>query len=278
MNHSVPQPVQTLLVSDLHLGCKHSRSKEFLEFLNRYSPQAIYLVGDFFDAWKVNDGWRDTPDCQAIIDHLIALSDSGTTLHYTPGNHDAFLRDPGFDRIMPADFPDVQIDDTFYYESLRGWRFLITHGDLFDSIETRAQWISKSFSAFYDHCLSLNRLVIANLLRSQRNPYGVCGFVKGRVKRAVKMLSRYEDKIMSHAAEHDCDGIIFGHLHTPAIKKGDTVLYVNTGDWVENCTGLVEHLDGRFELVRQYGQNQYLQLEDRNAENAVLPFEQVAPC
>lgn len=278
MNRSAPQPVQALLVSDLHLGCKHSRSAEFLQFLNRYMPQALYLVGDFFDEWKVDDGWQHLPHCQAIINRLTELSDAGTTLHYTPGNHDSFLRSPGFERIMPADFPDVQIHDTFFYESLRGWRFLITHGDLFDSIETRAQWISKAASAFYDHCLSFNRLVISGVFRSRRNPYGVCGFVKGRVKRGVKLLSRYEEKIMQHAADHECDGIIFGHLHTPAIKKGDSVLYVNTGDWVENCTGLVEHLDGRFELVRQYGKNQFLQLEDRKAESTVLPFEEVTTC
>ena len=127
-----PVSVRTLLVSDVHLGCKHARTEEFLEFIQRYRPETLYLVGDFFDAWKINSGWHWPEHCDRIVRHLVSMVDQGTVVHYTPGNHDSFLRQSAFRSVLPAGFPDVKISDEFVFETLHGWKFLVTHGDLFD--------------------------------------------------------------------------------------------------------------------------------------------------
>ncbi|WP_182867554.1 UDP-2,3-diacylglucosamine diphosphatase [Rhodopirellula sp. JC639] len=270
-----PLSVRTLLVSDVHLGCKHARTEEFLEFLQGYRPEKLFLVGDFFDAWKINSGWHWTEPCDRIIRHLVDLVQQGTQLHYTPGNHDSFLREASFRSVMPAGFPDVSIADEFIFETLHGWRFLVTHGDLFDFFETKAQWISKGSSSFYDACLSFNRWIKNRFLAHDRNPYGACAVIKGRVKRGVKFISRYENKIMHHASQKDCDGVICGHIHTPVMKRSESVLYCNTGDWVENCTGLVECHNGDLQLVSRYGDSQTLQLGRR--ESAPPPIDDFNP-
>ena len=256
-----PVSIRTLLVSDVHLGCKYARSEEFLRFLQHYRPASLYLVGDFFDAWKINSGWHWTDVCDRIVQHLVDLVDQGTQVFYTPGNHDAFLRQASFRMMMPTSFPQVKIADEFVFETLHGWRFLVTHGDLFDFFETNAQWISKGSSWFYDSCLGLNRWLQQRFLSGDRNPYGACAVLKGRVKRGVRFISRYENKIMHHALGRQCDGVICGHIHTPILKQSDQVFYCNTGDWVENCTGLIEHHDGNLQLVSRYDEGQTLQLQ-----------------
>ena len=268
MSWNSPVHVRTLLVSDVHLGCKHARTDAFLEFFQSYLPERLYLVGDFFDAWKINSGWHWPEHCDGIVSHLVALVNQGTEVLYTPGNHDSFLRRSSFRSFLPASFPDVRIADEFVFETVNGWRFLVTHGDLFDFFETKAQWVSKGSSWFYDSCLSLNRWIQRRFLHADRNPYAACALIKGRVKRGVKFISRYEHKIMRHALEKECDGVICGHIHTPTIKQSDSVLYCNTGDWVENCTGLVEHCDGTMELVSRYGDPQVLSLERREQDRS----------
>ena len=255
--------IRTLLVSDVHLGCKHSRPREFLDFIRGFRPDNLYIVGDFIDGWKLK-GWYWPSECDEIIDHLVMLVDSGTKLYYTPGNHDSFLRTQSFESMLPPNFPSVELADEFVFESLRGWRFLVTHGDLFDLCETRAQWISKGGSSFYDRCLSMNRLFQRLVLDEKRNPYGVCAVLKGRVKRGVRFISRYEKKIMSRARQRDCHGVICGHVHTPAVVHRGSVLYCNTGDWVENCTALIENHDGSIELLSKYSRNRALDLPDQN--------------
>lgn len=261
MSRQSPISIRTLLVSDVHLGCKHARSEEFLHFLQGYQPDTLYLVGDFFDGWKINSGWHWTEVCDSIVQHIVRLVDRGTEVFYTPGNHDSFLRQSSFQTLMPTGFPQVKIADEFVYETLHGWRFLVTHGDLFDFFETKAQWISKGSSWFYDSCLGLNRWLQRHFLAADRNPYGACAVLKGRVKRGVRFISRYENKIVRHALKRQCDGVICGHIHTPILKHSEHGLYCNTGDWVENCTGLVEHHDGNFQLVSRYDRTQTLALQ-----------------
>lgn len=274
MIESRPIFVRTLLVSDLHLGCKHSRSQAAFEFMRQYQPESLYLVGDFLDAWKCDGRWHWDESCEAIIDQLNAWADAGTQIYYTPGNHDAFLRGEEGRSRLPVKFPDVPIADEFVFQTLGGWRFLVTHGDLFDSVECQAQWISKGCSVFYDSCLSLNRWVQEHFLGANRNPYGVCGVVKGRVKQCVKWISRYDRKIMQYAVDQSCDGVICGHIHIPALKHSTELLYGNTGDWVENCTGMVEHSDGSLELVRSYAKSQVLYLAPKNDQEPSLSARQ----
>ncbi|TWT92529.1 UDP-2,3-diacylglucosamine diphosphatase [Neorhodopirellula pilleata] len=266
-------PIRTLLVSDVHLGCKHSQSKQFLHFLRRFEPESLYIVGDFIDTWKINSGWHWSSECDEVIERLVFLNQQGTKIFYVPGNHDSFLRTPGFDALMPAIFSQFEVANEFIFETASGWKLLVTHGDLFDVFETKAQWLSKGSSIFYDSALSLNRWMHHWFLHPNENPYGVCAILKGRVKRAVQFISRYERSILQHARWRECHGIVCGHIHTPAIPQtppadSDSLVYLNTGDWVENCTGLVEHHDGLIQLMSLYGDHQSIELPLRSGDGS----------
>ncbi|QDT02225.1 UDP-2,3-diacylglucosamine hydrolase [Rubripirellula lacrimiformis] len=272
MDQADAKPVRTLLVSDVHLGCKHSQSKEFLNFLQGFAPENIYLVGDFIDGWKINTGWHWTQDCDNVISHLIELTRRGTKVFYVPGNHDAFLRSSVLRSALPDEFSRVEVANEFVFETLAGWRFLVTHGDLFDCVEMQAQWLSKGTSALYDACLSLNWWLHRYTFAESCNPYGVCAVLKDRVKRSIRFISNFESKILDHARLRDCDGIVCGHIHTPDIVTTDSMWYCNTGDWVENCTGLVECHDGQIQLVRRYDEDIILDLPARQSPDHPLPI------
>lgn len=254
--------VRTMLISDVHLGNKHAQAKEFLQFLVGFAPETVYIVGDFIDGWKINSGWHWCESCDAIIDHLIALAESQTKIFYMPGNHDSFLRNPAFRSILPGKLPEFEVANEFVFESLSGYRFLVTHGDRFDFFETRVQWVSKAAGRIYGNCLSLNGYLHRLLPRRHGNPYGFCAHLKDRVKRGVRFISNFENQIMRHAQVRACHGVICGHIHTPDIVHSSSKLYCNTGDWMENCTGLVEHHDGNIELVSRYSSNRNLCLTD----------------
>ena len=265
MEQSQPVAVRNLLVSDVHLGCKHSRPCELLEFLRRFRPDSLYLVGDFIDGWKFNSGWYWSSDCDRVIAHLLDLAAAGTRIRYVPGNHDSFLRYPAFGAALGDPLSRFEVADEFVMDTQDGWRFLVTHGDRFDFFETRAQWASKGIGGFYDACLSVNWWVHRAILSGHRNPYGACACLKDRVKRFIRFISRFETKIMDHARGHACHGVICGHIHTPSIVSNGSVWYCNTGDWVENCTGLAEFDDGSIHLIRRYDADVVLRLPPRSA-------------
>jgi UDP-2,3-diacylglucosamine pyrophosphatase LpxH len=231
------------------LGCKHSQAEAFLEFLQQYEPEHLYIVGDFFDGWKLKRRWRWSPVYDRIIKHLLSMSESGTRLYYTPGNHDSFLR-PFLEHFGVMDLVDLR--DEFVHVTADRRRFLVTHGDQFDDIECTAPWISYISSMAYDALLTANWLVSRFGGRSH-DPYAFCNSIKRRVKVLVQHVSKFEERWVGSARRHRCHGIICGHIHAPRILEVDDLTYCNTGDWVENCSALLEYDDGSMELVRRDG-------------------------
>ncbi len=241
-----PRVVRSLFVSDIHLGCRHSQAEPFLELLERFEPRYLYLVGDFIDGWKLKRRWRWLPVYDRILQRLMALKRNGTELLYTPGNHDEFLRN------FIANFGVVEVRESFVHVTADGRRFLVTHGDQFDKVEQGMPWLSLGASYAYDALLSLNWLV--NKLRGKKcDPYALCGAIKRRVKYLVSHVSEFEQKVIDSALSKRCGGIICGHVHAPRIVEVGGLAYCNTGDWVENCSALVEYQDGAMDLVRRDG-------------------------
>lgn len=255
--------VRTLFISDIHLGCRHSQAGPLLELLERFEPEQVYIVGDFIDGWKLRNRWRWLPVYDDVIRRLMELKRQGTQLFYTPGNHDNFLR--GF----LANFGVVDIQDQFVHTAADGRRYVVMHGDQFDKVEQEKQWLSLVASYAYDVLLTANWL--GNRLRGKKHdPYAFCAGVKARVKRLVTHVSDFEDQLLQSAEESDCDGVICGHIHVPRIEEIGKVAYLNTGDWVENCSALVEFSDGSFDLIRGDGR-----LIDRlDAKPIAKPAEQ----
>jgi UDP-2,3-diacylglucosamine pyrophosphatase LpxH len=235
--------VRSLFVSDVHLGCRHAHVQEFLRFVRRQNPESLYIVGDFVDWWKLRKSHAWQQAFNDILARLYELSEQGTRIFYTPGNHDAFLRQYSWN------FSFVKVADEFVVKLSDGRKFLVTHGDRFDRVECAAAWVSMLASVAYDGLLSLNRLV-SWYRRTPRS--GACAFssaVKRTVKQAVRYISDFERRLAEHARRRDCSGVICGHIHTPAFAEIHGVQYCNTGDWVENCTAFVEYDDGVLELI-----------------------------
>ncbi len=238
------QSVRSLFVSDVHLGCRHAHPELFLEFLKNYRPERLYLVGDIIDWWKLKRSHAWQQIYNDILLHLYDLSRSGTRIVYTPGNHDAFLR------AYSWSFPFVTIVDELVVRMADGRKFLVLHGDKFDRVECAASWVSAAAAVGYDTLLSANRLVS----RWRRTPpcgqFAFSAAVKRGVKSVVRYISDFERRLADYARQCDCDGVICGHIHTPAETDLDGIAYLNTGDWVENCTAFVEYGSGVLELIR----------------------------
>lgn len=248
MNRRARQDVRTLFVSDVHLGSRHSQCEPFLQMLKLEHPRSLYLVGDILDGWRWPDAWIWKESFVSVLRVLEDLAESGTEIFYTPGNHDEFLRNPEAAEVARRHFPFIQIADEFVFQAVDGRRLLVTHGDHFDVVEKSAQWLSKMSSWAYDTALSANWQLSRMLKSEERSPYWLCATGKRRVKSLIRFLSGFESSILKHARERGCDGVVCGHLHTPAIVERDGMTYFNTGDWVENCTSLIESEDGEFDI------------------------------
>lgn len=251
--HRRSRRVRAVFVSDIHLGWKHAQPQQFLAFLNNYLPERLYIVGDFIDAWQLKRSWLWSGVYNEIFKRLKAFQEFGTKIYYTPGNHDDFLRKSEFSQLIQGAFGDLQINDEFIHEAADGRQFLVIHGDRFDSVEKRAQWLSHLSTIPYGALLSANWYIHRILRQRDRSPYAFAAEVKGCAKRLVKFISGYERGLLEHARTRRCSGVICGHIHTPTIADRGDMLYCNTGDWVEHCTGLIEDFDGTFRLEYQYG-------------------------
>jgi UDP-2,3-diacylglucosamine pyrophosphatase LpxH len=241
-----PTCVRSIFVSDVHLGCRYAQAEALLSFLMQHNPEYVYLVGDVIDGWQLKRRWHWRSEYNQIFHRLLELARRGTRICYAPGNHDSFLRH------FLQDFGLVEVADQFIHQAADDSRYLVLHGDQFDNVELRAPWLSVVGGIAYDVLLWADRQI--NGLRRwfgwERRAYSAR--IKARVKGAVRFVSRFEDRLARHAQTEHCDGVICGHIHTPTITRHKGFTYCNTGDWIENCSALVEHSDGRMQIL-QFG-------------------------
>lgn len=227
---------RTIVISDVHLGSKWSRAKEATRFLKEHSCKTLILCGDIIDGWELMRGkkakWRRRHT--NFMKTLLDIS-SKTDIFYIRGNHDDFL-----DRVLPMRFANMAIVRDMIYES-GGKRYFVLHGDVLDRVTLRMKWVSKLGSIGYAALLGLNKLWPR---------YSFAKAIKKRVKASVSRVSNFEQNISDLARAHECGGVICGHIHQPEIRNIDGVLYLNSGDWVESLSALVEDFDGNWEIVR----------------------------
>lgn len=267
--------VRTVIVSDVHLGCRFAQAENFLAYLQTVRPEHLYILGDFFDGWALTARWRWEAVYSQIIDRIFDLAATGTELYYTPGNHDAFLRCPQVGQFLSRSGVVVNIQDEFVFETLDGRRLLLLHGDQFDVIESQYQWLSVLLTYAYEPLLSANWLV-NRFSGRDCSPYRGCAVVKNKVKTAVRFFSHFEEQLKEYARQRNCDGAICGHIHTPTYNTSSGFTYINTGDWVENCTGLVEFHTGELVLESFYASHPLEQLASTSGRNR-LPLAMPAP-
>ncbi len=238
----MPQ-VRSLFVSDLHLGFRPARAEKFLEVLKAYPSENLYLVGDLLDGWRLARKWYWPVAYDEVIDEIMGLAASGVRVFYTPGNHDEFLRGP-----HPT-INGIMIADELIHTTLDGRRLLVTHGDLFDSMEKRFHFISQAGSRAYDGLMAINRGTNRLLSMMGLRDINYCFAVKHWSKSIVGSTATIPNAVTRAARDQGCHGVIFGHLHRPSMKTTGGFAVCNTGDWVENQSLIVEHVDGTLELV-----------------------------
>lgn len=238
--------LRTVFLSDIHLGTPASKADEVVAFLKRVRCGKLVLNGDIIDGWALRRGSRWLPQHTRVIRRILKMTEKDDTeVVYLRGNHDEIL-----ERFLPVMLGKIRIVREHIHTAVDGSRYLVIHGDGFDSISTRHKWLAVAGAFGYDFLLSVNRLY--NQWRAWRGKeyFSLSQVVKAKVKSAVCFVDRYEDLLQHLARRRGCQGIICGHIHTPEDKQVGGIHYLNSGDWVESMTCIIEHMDGRFELVR----------------------------
>jgi UDP-2,3-diacylglucosamine pyrophosphatase LpxH len=245
--------IKTLFVSDIHLGSRHSSVKEFLEFLSLVKenpPERIYIIGDFIDGWKLKRNWHWTDDNNKVIRKLLGFLRRGTEIYYIAGNHDEFMRD-FLDDFSLFDMGSIHLGNEFVYETVKGQKLLVIHGDYFDLISKYAKWVSKLGDIGYETFLRLNSVFQYFRKHLGFRHWSLSKAVKTNVKKAVNFISNFEECLVKYSKEKGCDGCVCGHIHTPDYKVlPNGFIYANSGDWVESCTAFYEDFSGEFHIYR----------------------------
>lgn len=241
--------IRTLFLSDLHLGSRHCRADQLLALLNRFEPEAIYLVGDAIDGRELTHRWRWPAVYNQILARFSELNDRGTELFYTPGNHDEFMRQLLIH--VPAKFltSSIKIAPEFVHITADGKRLLVIHGDQFDNHECHCGLVSKLTAFIYDKLLHADRWLRWTGYSSSRYDNTLSSWLKKRLGKLQLFFHEYKEKLSAHAITRQMDGILCGHIHQPMLDATGKALYLNTGDWLEHCSAIIEEDNGHLKLI-----------------------------
>jgi len=235
---------RTIWISDTHLGTPGAQAEKLLSFLKYTHSESLYLVGDIIDGWQLKRRWYWPQAHNDVIQKLLRKARHGTKVYFIPGNHDEAARE-----YIGLTFGDIEIHQDHIHQTFDGRRLWIVHGDLFDNVIQHARWLAYLGDQAYTTLLVINRWL--NKLRRCFNlPYwSLSQYLKLRVKHAVSFISAFEHVMVTETRRRNCDGVVCGHIHKPELRMIDNILYANDGDWVESISALVEHHDGRLELI-----------------------------
>jgi UDP-2,3-diacylglucosamine pyrophosphatase LpxH len=236
--------VRTLFLSDMHLGTKGCQAGLLLDFLKDYDADEIYLVGDIVDGWQLRSGWYWPQAHNDVVQKLLRKVRKGSTLVYVPGNHDEFLRD-----YIGTTFGGVEIAESRIHEAADGRRYLVIHGDQFDMVVRHARWLAHLGDGAYTFALFVNTGLNKVRRRLGLAYWSLSAWAKLKVKNAVNFIGKFEEFLAAEARRVGADGVICGHIHHAANREIEGLRYLNTGDWVESCTAIVEHYDGTMEVL-----------------------------
>lgn len=243
--------VRSIFISDVHLGTSACKAGILLEFIKEYEADHLFMIGDIIDFWAMKRGTiRWTADQNTVVQKILRRARHGEQVVFIPGNHDEALRD-----YVGTSFGDIRIEHEYVHVAADGKRYLLIHGDEFDQVTKHHKWVAILGDKAYNFLVMLNNW-LSFVRRSLGIPgyWSLAGYAKRQVKTAVNFIFDFEDSVTHHAKDRQMDGVICGHIHWAAMKDVNGTQYLNCGDWVDSCTAIVEHLDGKMELI-VWGQN-----------------------
>ena len=231
---------KTIVMSDLHLGARQSQTDKIIEFLDNNTSERLILNGDIIDGWALKGNGKWTPNCTKIFRRFMKMSENGTKVIYLRGNHDDFLKD-----FIPFKLNNIRIVRKYVYIGIDGRTYFCFHGDVLDFVIMEARWLAVIGGYSYDIVIKFNTFY--NKVRKWFNlPYhSLANTIKQSVKGAINFVSDFETNAVALANQKGYDVAVCGHIHQPKID----INYMNSGDFCENSTCLVEHFDGRWEII-----------------------------
>jgi UDP-2,3-diacylglucosamine pyrophosphatase LpxH len=235
---------RTIWVSDIHLGTRGCNAHMLIDFLDSVDSEIMYLVGDIIDGWRLRKRWYWPALHNDIVWRVMKRAKRGTRVIYIPGNHDEMFR-----QFAGLTFGGIEIRRNAIHSTADGRRLLVLHGDEFDTVVLAHRWLAFLGDAAYELLMNLNTAINAVRRRFNLPYWSLSKHAKHKVKNAVEFISRYEEVVAHEARARGVDGVVCGHIHTAEEREFDGVTYYNDGDWVEGCTALVEHFDGRMEIL-----------------------------
>lgn len=260
---------RTVFISDAHLGTRGCRSDFLADFLNHASCEHLYLVGDIIDGWRLRKSWYWDSGHDEVLRQIVRHARAGTEVTYIPGNHDEMFRS-----WLPIgiEICGIKLCREAIHVTADGRRLLVIHGDEFDSVVRYAKVLALLGDWAYDTALTVNRWFNAVRRRLGYPYWSLSAWLKQQVKEAVKAIDRFETALTSEARRRGLDGVVCGHIHHPQMLDMNGMLYANDGDWVESCTALVEHHDGRLELIDWVALNRLSLFAPRRSAVAQVPI------
>ncbi|EOR96704.1 Ser/Thr protein phosphatase family protein [Arcticibacter svalbardensis MN12-7] len=231
--------IDLLVISDVHLGTYGCHARELLIYLKGIKPKKIILNGDIIDIWQFSKSyWPESH--MKVVRRLMKFVSEGVPVYYLTGNHDEMLRK----------FSDLQIGSFSLIDKLvldldgthKAWFF---HGDVFDITMQHSKWLAKLGAVGYDTLIIMNQMVNWGLTLMHQEKMSFSKRIKAKFKDAVKFINDFEQTAAELAGEKGYDYVVCGHIHQPELRSIPTsngeVLYLNSGDWVENLTALEYH-------------------------------------
>lgn len=240
---------RSIFLSDIHLGTRGCQAGRLLDFLRQHESEHLFLVGDIVDFWAMSRAIHWTPEQNTVVQKVLRRARRGEQVMLIPGNHDESLRE-----YAGTSFGDIQVVHEHIHVTADGKHYLVIHGDEFDQVMRHHRWVAVLGDIAYNLLVRINAW-LSWLRRTLRisGYWSLAGYAKRRIKRAVNFIYDFEDAVIHAVRSRGLDGVICGHIHSAAIRQVDGVSYINCGDWVDSCTAIVEHADGRMELVEWGG-------------------------
>ncbi len=268
-----PAHYRTVFLSDIHLGTRGCQAELLLDFLRHMTCERMYLIGDIVDGWRMKGGWYWPQTHNDVVQKLLRLARKGTAVTYIPGNHDDRVRD-----FCGVHFGGVVVARDAIHQTADGRRFLVMHGDEFDGVVRHAPALALAGDLAYRIVLTLNTHI--NRLRRLLGfgYWSLSAFLKSKVKNALQFIDSFEHAVADEAHRRGVDGVICGHIHKAEMRDIRGIAYINDGDWVESCTALVEHPDGRLEILAWAALRSWSMVErGRRAETIEAPAPDTLP-
>jgi UDP-2,3-diacylglucosamine pyrophosphatase LpxH len=252
---------RAIFISDVHMGTRRAQVQYLLDFLRVTESDWLYIVGDLIDNWALEKAWFWDQLHNDLIQKILRKARKGTKVIYIPGNHDDKFRD--FRNLRMG---RVAVLEDAVHIAANGKRYLVLHGDKYDGIVRYAPWLARLGDRAYEVSMMVNSLVNRGRRLFHLPYWSLSAYLKFKVKKAVEFISHFEDAVVREARQRGTQGVICGHIHTPDNRMIDDIHYMNDGDWVESCTALIEHFDGRFEII-EWAKLRDCLIESANADS-----------